>query len=64
MSEHLLIIFLKTGEVSLQEGVIKRVVVQVLVFGAVIVFLLCWVLVFVGLLVAVLDLHLTKERDI
>lgn len=64
MSEHLLIIFLKTGEVSLQEGVIKRVVVQVLVFGAVIVFLLCWVLVFVGLLVAVLDLHLIKERDI
>lgn len=64
MSEHLLIIFLKTGEVSLQEGVVKRVVVQVLVFGAVIVFLLCWVLVFVGLLVAVLDLHLIKERDI
>lgn len=64
MPEHLLIIFLKTGEVSLQEGVVKRVVVQVLVFGAVIVFLLCWVLVFVGLLVAVLDLHLIKERDI
>ena len=59
-----MIIFLKTGEVSLQEGVVKRVVVQVLVFGAVIVFLLCWVLVFVGLLVAVLDLHLIKERDI
>lgn len=38
--------------------------VQGLVFGVVVVFLLCWEEVFVGLVVALLDLHLIKERMI
>lgn len=61
MSEQLLIILLVTGEVSLQEGVIKRVVVQGLVLDVVFVLLLGGVLIFVGLFVAVLDLHFIKE---
>lgn len=61
MPKQLLIILFEAGEVTLQEGVIEGVVVQGFVFGAVIVFLLCGEDVFVGLVVAVLDLHLIKE---